>query len=65
MYVLAEICQTLDDLIEKLEDEEQNPSVIEVELESNSFGSNIEEELHLEGFLVTGSTIKFITIESQ
>ncbi len=59
------IPKTLDDLIEKLEDEEQNPSVIEVELEPNNFGIGIEEELHLEGFLVTGSTIKFITVESQ
>ena len=55
----------MDDLIQKLEDEEQNPSVIEVELEPNNFGIDIEEELTLEGFLVTGSKTKFITIESQ
>lgn len=59
------IPKTLDDLIEKLEDEEQDPSVIEVELESDDFGNDLEKELNLAGFLVTGSKIKFITIESQ
>lgn len=61
----SKIPKTLDDLIEKLEDEEQDPSVIEVELEADDFGNDIEKELNLDGFLVTGSKIKFITIESQ
>ena len=59
------IPKSLDDLIEKLSNEEQDPSVIEVELESDSFGNGIEKKLNLDGFIVTGSTIKFITIESQ
>ena len=59
------IPKTLDDLIEKLADEEQDPSVIEVELESNSFGNYIEKEVTLDGFIVTGSKTKFITIDSQ
>ncbi len=60
-----EIPKTLDDLIEKLEDEAQDPRVIEVTLDSGNFGIEIEKELIVDGFIVTGTKTEFITIESQ
>lgn len=59
------IPKTLDDLIEQLEDEEQDLSIMKVTLESDGFGNDIEKEVTLDGFIVTGSQIKFITIEGQ
>ncbi len=60
------IPKTLDDLIEQIEKEETDPSVIKITLESDDFGEDdIEKELDLEGFIVTGSKTKFISIQSQ
>lgn len=57
--------EDLDDLIDQKEDEQKDLSIIKVTLETDGFGNYIEEEVKLEGFIVTGSKTKFIDIQTQ
>ena len=56
--------KSLDELIEQMEDNQNDPGVIEVKLTSpDHFGRDIEEEVNLDGFIVTGSKFKGIVIQ--
>ena len=56
--------KSLDELIEQMEDNQNDPSVIEVKLTSpDYFGRDIVEEVNLDGFIVTGSKFKGIVIQ--
>ena len=58
--------KSLDELIEQMEDNQNDPGVIEVKLTSpDHFGRDIEEEVNLDGFIVTGSKFKGIVIQEQ
>ena len=56
--------KSLDELIEQMEENQNDPRVIEVKLTSlDHFGRDIEEEVNLDGFIVTGSKSKVILIQ--
>lgn len=54
--------KNLDELIEQMEEEQKDPSLIKVELESGDLLRDIEKEVNLDGFIVTGSKSKSVVI---
>ena len=59
-----EIPKSLDELIEQTEESQTDPSLIKVKLESSDgFSEDVEAEVELDGFIVTGSNIEFVTIQ--
>ena len=56
--------KTLDELIEQMEENQNDPGLIKVKLTSpDHFGGDIEEEVSLDGFIITGSKFKSILIQ--
>ena len=59
------IPKSLDELIEQTEENQNDPSIIKVKLEtSNGFSEDVEAEVKLDGFIVTGTNTEFITIQN-